>query len=118
RVQAVHGARAADDLLSLEPVGSPRVLLDCQRVPSQPHEELARLGGQPVRDGERRDQEAPLSAAHGCFLVKGIEMRVFSQSIRMTPPFPCGIRAIVNCSTGRGSGSVVASTRAKSESAA
>src|SRR5438067_7312789 len=81
---------------------------------------LSRLGREGGRKWKREqgDQETRRSGTHGYFLVKGIETRVVSQSIRMTPPLPWGRTAIVSCSTGRGSDSVFASTRTKSESAA
>src|SRR5207244_1975466 len=119
-VETVHGAGAPDHLLPLEPVRGLGVPLDRERVASQPDEELSRLGRESGRKRKREqgDQEIRGSGAHGYFLVKGIETRVVSQSIRMTPPLPCGRTAIVSCSTGRGSDSVFASTRTKSESAA
>src|SRR3981189_2087668 len=57
----------------------PHRALDGERVASQPDEELSRLGGEHRRKNERRDRERRQDGAHGCFLVKGIEMRVFSQ---------------------------------------
>jgi len=51
-VEAVHGARAAQHLLALQPVLGAGVLLDRERVGAEPHDELAGLGGQHGREGE------------------------------------------------------------------
>ena len=117
-VDAVHRPGAPDDLLTLEPVGRARVLLDGEGVAAQQDDELAALSRKRSGREEPGDEEAAQSTAHVCFLEKGMAMRVVSQSIWTTPLLPCGTTAMLNCSTGRGNGSVCTFTRTRSESAA
>src|SRR4029077_11828192 len=111
-------ARAPDDLLSVKPVGRALVLLDRKGIAPQPDDKLPGLTRKHRRREERGEEEAARRTAHVCFLVKGMEIRVVSQSICTIPPFPWGMTAIVNCSTGCGKDSVCTSTRTRSESAA
>src|SRR5206468_3564099 len=116
-VQPVDGARRADHLLAFEAVGAARVLLDRQGVAAQPDHELPGLSGESGGGEQHRDRKDARSTAHVGFLVKGITIRVVSQSTRITPPLPCGWTAMLSRSTGRGSDSVFTSTRTRSESA-
>ena len=60
--------RGPDDLLSLEPVGRSRVLLDGEGVAPQPDHELPGLTGKHGGRKERGDEEAARCTAHICFL--------------------------------------------------